>query len=398
MKTEISKNIFWVGAVDWDLRHFHGHELSTHRGSTYNSYLIIDDKVTLIDTVWTPFANRLLANIKEIIDPAKIDYVVAAHAEVDHSGALPTIMRHCPKAEVIVSQRGMESIPRHYREPWPLKSVKTGDQLVLGENTLTFIEAPMLHWPDNLLTYASSGNILFSSDAFGQHFAASRRFNDEVDTIALFAEAEKYYANILTPFSSMVSRKIQEILALNLPLNMIAPSHGLIWRDNPAQIVAKYQEWAEQQPAEVAVIVYDTMWHATQLMAEAIGEGLTTAGVPYKIFNSVNSDRNDIITEVFRSKAIVLGSPTFNQGILPTLSPVLTDIKGLKFKNKIGAAFGSYGWSGESLSLLENHLNESGISTVVPGVKAKWQPDQADLDACRNLGRALGDIVKNKPV
>jgi flavorubredoxin len=397
VKTEISNNIFFVGVTDWDLRQFHGHELSTHRGSTYNAYLIIDEKVTLIDTVWTPFADQLLSNISEIIDPGKIDYVIAAHAEVDHSGSLPAVMRHCPDAEIFVSPRGLESIPHHYRQPWHFKAVKTGQQLNLGEKTLTFIEAPMLHWPDNLLTYSAPDNVLFSSDAFGQHFASSGRFNDEVDTAALFAEAEKYYANILTPFSPMVSRKIEEFLALNLSLNMIAPSHGLIWRQNPSQIVAQYQQWAAQQPSNDAVIIYDTMWQATRLMAEAVGEGLATAGISYKLFNAAASDRNDVITDVFRSKGVVLGSPTFNQGILPTLSPILTDLKGLKFKNKIGAAFGSYGWSGESLSILEQHLNDSGIPVVVPGVKAKWQPDPSDLEACRRLGISLAAAMQNNP-
>ena len=393
MKTEISKNIFWVGAVDWNLRQFHGHELSTHRGSTYNAYLIIDEKIALVDTVWAPFSSQLINNIKEVIDPARIDYVIAAHAETDHSGSLPEIMRLCPNALVIVSSRGMDSIPGHYRGDWAYQPVKTGDTLNLGRTTLSFIEAPMLHWPDNLLTYADEGEVLFSSDAFGQHFASSARFNDEVDTVALFGEAEKYYANILTPFSPLVTRKIDEILALNLPLKMIAPSHGLIWRDNPAQIVTRYREWAGQQPQKSAVIVYDTMWHATRLMAEAVGEGLSAEGIPFEIFNAATADRNDVITQIFRARAVVLGSPTFNQGVLPTLSPILTDIKGLKFKNKIGGAFASYGWSGESLGLLEKHLEESGIPVALPGVSAKWQPGPEELETCRSFGRRLGQEI-----
>ncbi|ADJ25875.1 flavodoxin/nitric oxide synthase [Dehalogenimonas lykanthroporepellens BL-DC-9] len=396
MKTEISKNIFWVGSVDWNLRQFHGHELSTHRGSTYNSYIIKDEKTVLIDTVWSPFSSRLIDNIKEVIDPATIDYVIAAHAEADHSGSLPEIMNLCPNARVIVSSRGMDSIPGHYHRPWNFQPVKTGDTLKLGRTTLSFIEAPMLHWPDNLLTYANHGAVLFSSDAFGQHFASSGRFNDQVDRVALYQEAEKYYANILTPFSAMVTKKIDEILALNLPLELIAPSHGLIWRDNPAQIVTAYREWAVQKPEQSAVIVFDTMWHATRLMAEAVGEGLTETGVPFEIHNAATADRNDVITSIFRAGALVLGSPTFNQGVLPTLAPVLTDIKGLKFKNKIGAAFGSYGWSGESLGLLEKHLEESGIPVAVPGVRAKWQPGTEDIESCRALGRRLGAEIKNR--
>lgn len=395
MIKEIAKNVYWVGAVDWSLRSFHGHELSTHRGSSYNAYLIVDEKVALIDTVWQPFRKTLLEHIGEIIDPSKIDYMVAAHAETDHSGSLSAIMERCPQAEVIVSQRGLDSIPGHHHQDWNFKAVKTGDKISLGKKSLTFIEAPMLHWPDNLFSYLDQEAILFSSDAFGQHYAASGHFNDEVDNTELYQEAIKYYANILTPFSPMVTRKIDEVLSLNLPLKMIAPSHGIIWRDNPEQIVEKYQEWAAQKPEPRAVIIYDTMWLSTRHMAEAVGEGLTEAGVDYKIFNSATADRNDIITEVFQAKAVILGSPTFNQGVLPTLAPVLTDLKGLKFKNKIGGAFGSYGWSGEAAGILEEHLKSCGITPAAGGVKAKWRPKPDDLASCRQFGRSIGQACLN---
>lgn len=388
MITEIAKGVYWVGAVDWALRRFHGHELSTLHGSSYNAYLIVDDKVTLVDTVWGPFQDVLIGHIKEVIDPAKIDIVVASHAETDHSGALPAIMSHCSNARVIVSQRGMESFPRHHHQPWRLQPVKTGDSIPIGKRTLSFIEAPMLHWPDNLLTHLSQEDILFSSDAFGQHYATSGRFNDEANQSILDWEAVKYYANILNPFGVMVGRKIDELLALDMPLKMIAPSHGVIWRKDPMQIVNYYREWAEQKPRNTAVIVYDTMWQATRQMAEAVGEGLGASGVPYKIYNASTADRNNVITEIFLSKAVILGSPTFNQGILPTLAPMLTELKGLKFKNKIGAAFSSYGWSGEGLGILEETLNAAGIPVTTPGVKIKWQPGSEDLEACRRLGRA----------
>jgi len=394
MVTELVKGVYWVGVVDWGIRHFHGHELSTHRGSTYNSYLIVDEKIALVDTVWGPFQERILENIREVIDPAEIDVVVASHAEPDHSGGLPAVMRETPEATVIVSPRGEESIEGHYHQPWKFKKVKTGEKIRLGGCEMVFVEAPMLHWPDSLFTYLTGKEILMPNDAFGQHYATSFRFNDQVSQEELYAEALKYYANILTPFSSLVTKKIEEVLALKLPVKMIAPSHGIIWRQDPLQIVKKYQEWAAQVPEKSAVILYDTMWEGTRRMAEAVGEGLTAEGVPYKIFPMAISDRNDVITEVFKAKAVIVGSPTVNQGLLPTITPVLEDLKGLKFQGKIGAAFGCYGWSGESVKLIEDHLQRCKIPLAAQGVRAKWQPKPADREECRKFGRAVAKAVK----
>jgi flavorubredoxin len=386
MTTELVKGIYWVGAVDWAIRLFHGHELSTHRGSSYNAYLIVDEKVALVDTVWAPFRDQFIENIRRVIDPAKIDIVVANHAEVDHSGALPTVMRYAPNATVVVSKRGRESIEGHYHQPWNFRSVQTGDNINIGKHELVFIEAPMLHWPDSMFTYVNGENILMSNDTFGQHYATAFRFNDLVNQEELYEEALKYYANILTPFSPLVLKKIDEVLALNLPVDMIAPSHGVIWQKDPLQIVNKYREWAAQLPEKSAVILYDTMWEATRRMAEAIGDGLAAEGVPYKAFHMAISDRNDVITEVFKAKAIIIGSPTFNQGLLPTITPILEDLKGLRFQNKVGAAFGSYGWSGEAVGLIEEHLGHCKIQVVAEGVRAKWQPKADDLTTCRELG------------
>ena len=394
MVTELVKGVYWVGVVDWALRQFHGHELSTHRGSTYNAYLIVDDKVVLVDTVWGPFQDQLMDNISEIVDPADIDIVVANHSESDHSGGLPAVMRQAPNATVVVSKRGAESIEGHYHQPWKLQVVRTGDAIAIGSSELVFVEAPMLHWPDSMFTYLAGKEILMPNDAFGQHYASAFRFNDEVDQDELHQEALKYYANILTPFSDRVLKKIDEVLALNLPVSMIAPSHGVIWRDEPLQIVRQYQEWATQVPEARAVILYDTMWEGTRQMAEAIGEGLGNEGVPYKLFHMAVSDRNDVITEVFRAKAIVVGSPTVNHGVLPTICPILQDLKGLRFKNKIGAAFGSYGWSGESVKSIEQQLNDSGINVIADGVRAKWQPKAEALTECRALGQQVAQAVK----
>ena len=255
----------------------------------------------------------------------------------------------------------------------------------------------MLHWPDSMFTYLTGKEILMPNDAFGQHYATAFRFNDQVNQEELYIEALKYYANILTPFSSLVTKKIEEVLALKLPVKMIAPSHGVIWRQDPLQIVKKYQEWAAQVPEKSAVILYDTMWEGTRRMGEAVGEGLAAEGVPFKLFPMAVSDRNDVITEVFKSKAVIVGSPTLNQGLIPTITPILEDLKGLKFQNKIGAAFGSYGWSGESVKLIEEHLTRCKIPLAAQGVRAKWQPKPADLEECRKLGRAAAKAIKGDP-
>jgi len=255
----------------------------------------------------------------------------------------------------------------------------------------------MLHWPDSMFSYLTGDNILMSNDAFGQHYAAAGRFNDEVDQEELYEEALKYYANILTPFSSQVLKKIEEVLALHLPVSIIAPSHGIIWRKDPLQIITRYQKWAAQEAEKSAVVTYDTMWDGTRRMAEAIGEGLFSENIPYKSFLLPASDRNDIVAEIFKAKAIILGSPTFNGGILPTMTPLLEDLRGLKFQNKIGAAFGCYGWSGESVRLLEEHMAKSKIGKAAEGVLAKWQPKPEDLAKCRELGVLVGRAIKQSP-
>jgi anaerobic nitric oxide reductase flavorubredoxin len=393
MYTKLAKGVYWVGVADWGLRHFHGFELSTHRGSSYNAYLIVDEKIVLVDTVWTPFQEQLIKNIREIIDPSKIDYVVANHSEMDHSGSLPYVMQHAPQATVVVSRRGKESIEGHFHQPWNFKAVMTGDRIPIGQSELVFVEAPMLHWPDSMFTYLTGHSILMPNDAFGQHYATTFRFNDQVNQKELFEEALKYYANILTPFSSLVIKKIDELLALNLPVNMIAPSHGIIWRNDPLQIVRKYQEWALQSLEKTAVILYDTMWEATRKMAEAIADGLAKEGIPAKLLHMAVTDRNDAIAEIFKSKAIIVGSPTLNNGLLPTITPILEDLKGLKFQNKIGAAFGSYGWSGESKKIIQEHLEGCKIKVVADGVLARWQPKEEDLSKCQQLGRLVAQEI-----
>ncbi len=395
MVVELKKGVYWVGVVDWNIKKFHGHEYSTHRGSTYNSYLIVDEKIALVDTVLGSYSNEMIENIKKIVDIEKIDYVIANHAESDHSGGLPALMKLIPDATVVVSEKGKESIPGHYHEDWNFKVVTTGDTISLGKDGLVFVKAPMLHWPDSMMTYLTGKNILMPNDAFGQHFASSKRFNDEVDETEVYQEAIKYYANILTPFSDLVTKKLDEFVKLDIPVDIIAPSHGIIWRKDPMQIVEKYYEWASGKNDGSVVIIYDTMWKGTEQMAAAIGEGIGNEGVKYNLFNIADHDRNDVLTEVFKAKGILLGCPTMNNGLLPTIMPILEDLKGLRFKNKVGAAFASYGWSGESLKQLEDRLKGAKIEILLEGIKFKWQPTMEELDLCVEFGSDFAKKMKS---
>lgn len=388
---ELRNGVYWVGATDWIVRYFHGFELSTHRGTTYNAYLIKDQKNVLIDTVWEPLTDRFLENLKEAIDISKIDYVVMNHGEPDHSGALPVVMEYIPHATIIVSKKGLETANRYYHKEWNFKVVSTGDRINIGRNDLVFIEAPMLHWPDSMFTYLTGENILFSNDAFGQHYASSSIFSDEVDETEVNQEAIKYYANILTPFSRFVTRKIDELKGLGLPVDMIAPSHGVIWRKDPMAIVEKYYEWASGSSNKSVVIAYNSMWGATHKMAEFIGKGLQYAGVEYKIYNISNTDKSDVLTEIFKSKGVLLGSSTVNNGLLASIMPLIEDLMGLKFIDKVGAAFGSYGWSGESPKLLEEYLTKAKIKVIQDGLKFKYMPDDRELEECIAFGKNFGE-------
>ncbi|NQT73388.1 MAG: anaerobic nitric oxide reductase flavorubredoxin [Chloroflexi bacterium] len=391
MSFNIKNNVSWVGKIDWELRKFHGNEYSTHRGSTYNSYLIKEEKVALIDTVWNPFAKEFIKNLASEIDLNQIDYVIANHAESDHSGALPELMRHIPETPIYCTKNGVKSLKGHYHQDWNFNVVKTGDRLSLGQKELVFIEAPMLHWPDTMFCYLTEYNILFSNDAFGQHYASEFMFNDLVDQAELFAEAIKYYANILTPFSPQVAAKIKEVLSFNLPLDIICPSHGVLWRDNPGQIAEQYMQWADNYQENQVTIIYDTMWNGTRVMAEHIAEGigLSDKTVNVKLYNLAKRDKNDVITEVFKSKAILVGSPTVNKGILTSVAALLEEIKGLKFKNKKAAAFGCYGWSGESVKVIAESLTTAGFDVVDEGLKVTWNPDDAGIESCVDYGRGL---------
>lgn len=391
MSFTITESITWVGKIDWELRKFHGEEYSTHCGSTYNSYLIRDERVALIDTVWGKYSDEYVTGLAKVIDLSQIDFVIASHAESDHSGALPALMKAIPGKPIYCTANGVKSLKGHYHQDWNFQVVKSGDRLSLGSKELIFIEAPMLHWPDTMFCYLTGDNTLFSSDAFGQHMASELLFNDLVDQCHLFQECIKYYANILTPFSRLVDKKIKDFVGLNLPLTMICPSHGVIWRQDPLQIVNKYAEWAGSYQENQITVIYDTMWNGTRRMAEMICEGIRAqdAGVVVKIFNSARADQNDIITEIFKSKAVVVGSPTINKGILSSVAAILEEMRGLGFTGKKAAAFGAYGWSGESVKLISARLTESGFDVVNDGLRLLWNPDHEALSGCRSFGEEL---------
>ena len=388
---KISDTVSWIGKIDWELNRFHGDEYSTHKGSSYNSYLIRDEKTVLIDTVWAPFSNEFVTNLKKVIDLKEIDYIIMNHSEIDHSGGLAELMEEIPDTPIYCTKNGVKIIKGHHHKDWNFVEVKTGDSLDIGKNKLIFVEARMLHWPDSMMTYMAGENILFSNDAFGQHYASELMYNDRVDNDELYDEAIKYYANILTPFSKFVVSKIEEVVALNIPIQMICPSHGIIWRDNPLQIVTKYMEWAKSYQENQITIIYDTMWNGTKKMAEAIAEGIKSKNkdVNIKLYNCAKRDKNDIITEVFKSKMILVGSSTINSGILTAAAGILEMIKGMKFTNKKAAAFGSYGWSGESVKIITEALREAKFDVVNDGIRELWNPDEEALERCRDFGRNL---------
>lgn len=391
MGKQLTAKVTWVGKVDWELKSFHGHELSTWKGSSYNSYLVRDRKNVLIDTVWGPFDTEFVSKLKQEIDLRDIDYIVANHGEADHSGALPELMREIPDVPIYCTANGARLLKAQYHQDWRFVTVKTGDTLEIGESKLVFVEAPMLHWPDTMFTYMTGDAILFSNDAFGQHYATESLYNDTVDQGELYAEALKYYANILTPFSAMVSRKIQEVLGMSLPLSMICPSHGVIWKENPTQIVEQYQKWAGAYQENQVTIVYDTMWNSTRKMAEAIAAGirLQDPEVTVKLMNASKDDKNDIVTEVFRSKTVLVGSPTVNNRYLHSIGGILEMLRGLKFKGKSAASFGSYGWSGEAPALIAKQLEESGFALLSAGLKTLWVPDDEAAGKCVEFGKSV---------
>ncbi|MCG6912093.1 MAG: flavodoxin domain-containing protein [Deltaproteobacteria bacterium] len=388
---EIAKGIYEVGVADWNIRDFHGY--STYAGTTYNAYLIMDQKITLIDTVKAPFADQLLANIARVVDPAKIDIVVSNHTEMDHSGGLPRVMHRIGEEKPLYcSKMGAKNLAKHFPQKWNYQPVKTGQELSLGQRTLTFLETRMIHWPDSMFTYLKEDKILFSSDGFGQHYAGFEKFDDTAGDEIMY-QAKKYFANILMLYSPLILKLISKVTDLGLEIGMICPDHGIIWRRDPAKIIDAYARWSEQAAEKKAVVVYDTMWNSTKEMAEAIAKGIADQGVYVRPIHIRSSHRSDIMTEVLDAKAVVVGSPTLNNQMFPTVADTLCYMKGLKPINKIGGVFGSYGWSGESVKLIRDELEAMKFDIVEPGMKIQYIPDADALAACYNYGKEIGQAV-----
>lgn len=392
---KVIPDIWSVGAVDWDVRSFHGPSYSTYRGTTYNAYLVLDKKIALVDTVQANFSPELIANLQQVLGDRSIDYIIVNHIEPDHSGALPAVLKLHPRATVVCTAKAQAGLESYYGGGWDARTVKTGDTVQLGSHTLQFIETPMLHWPDNMVTYIPEKQILLSNDAFGQHLAWSHPFDDQNDLTVIMAEATKYYANILTPFNKIVAKKLEEILALNLEIKLIAPGHGIIWRTWPAKIIEAYLSWAKAEARNEALIVYDTMWGSTEKMARAILEGIASGGVPVKLYKASVSDRNDIMAHLLEAKAIVVGSSTINNDMLSPVATFLDEVNGLKPAAKLGAAFGSHGWRGGAVTSIEKRLGESRIELAMGSLTCQWAPTEGFLEECRDWGFALAGKIQS---
>jgi flavorubredoxin len=392
--TRLADNVYWVGAIDWGIRNFHGYK--TSRGTTYNAYLVLADKITLVDTVKAPFAEEMLSRIASVIAPEKIDYIVSNHAEMDHSGALPKTIEAVKPEKVFASVMGAKALSSHFRLGLEVTPVQNGESLSLGNMNLSFIHTPMLHWPDSMVSYLAEEEILFSQDAFGMHLASTERFSDEICRDILVDEAARYYANILLPLSPLVAKLLESLPTLGLSFKIVAPDHGPIWRSGFQEVLSWYSTWAAQQFTMKAVIVYDTMWNSTELMARAACDGLVKSGVSVSVMPLQSSHRSDVATTVMQAGALIVGSPTINNGVFPSVADVMTYLKGLKPKNLVGAAFGSFGWSGEAVGHLNELLTSMKVELVTDGVKANYVPSAAALDQCFSLGQVIAERLKEK--
>lgn len=372
---QIKENIYWVGAIDWDIRSFHGY--STPRGTTYNAYLIIDEKITLVDTVKHYLFDEMVARISSLIDPAKINYVISNHVEMDHSGGLPRLMALAPKAKIFTSVNGEKGLKAHYKEKnWDFNVKKSGETLSLGKRSLTFVYTPMVHWPDNMVSYLPEDEILFANDAFGQHIATSERFDDQIPLDIILEEAAKYYANIVFPYGSNVQKVLEAISGLDI--GIIAPSHGIVWRSHIKDISREYQKWATNATENKAVIVYDSMWGSTEKIAYAIQEAFENKNISTRMLNLKANDISDVMTHVLTAKYICVGSPTLNNNMLPTVAAFLYYLKGLAPQKRIALAFGSYGWGGQSVGQIEEILKSCRFE-LMEQIRLQYIPDAKQL-------------------
>ena len=391
MHTPILDGIDWVGYVDYDVRDFHSYD--TERGATYNAYLVRDDKTALIDTVKAPFAEHLLRNVAERVDPAKVDYVVCNHAEPDHASALPRVVQAMPQAKLVCDRRCRDALAAYHDvDSWQFELVKTGDRISLGRRTLEFVETPMVHWPESMVTYVPEDKLLFSMDAFGQHYATSQRFDDELALSTIMDEAKKYYANIVMPWGKQVRATLEKVG--QLPIAMIAPAHGVIWRSHPDVILSEYANWSVCRPRRKVLVIYDTMWESTAQLAEAIAEGATQDGVEVMPMHVRRTSLTRIATESLDCAALALGSATLNRGMMPAAAAVLNYLEGLRPAGKAAMAFGSYGWGKGSPEAIDAWLDGMPWQKVREPIRCQYRPTPAVLDECRAAGRLLAQKAK----
>ena len=353
----------------------------------------MDDKIAMVDTVMPRFEDVMFRHIAEVVDPARIDYLIANHGELDHSGALPAVLARAPQATLIHSKRGEDSFGKYFQDGWKRQIVGSGDTLQLGHKTLAFLEAPMLHWPDSMFTYIPEDRLLLPNDAFGQHLASAKRFADEVDAGVLWDEARKYFGNILVPFSKLILRKVEEVQQMGLEIDVIAPSHGVIWRENPLQIVEQYVRWSRGETRPRAVVVYETMWGSTAEIARAIVDGIAGVGAEVQLYAVPQTDHTTVVGDLLEARGIVVGSATHNRRPLLNISALVEDLIGLKPVNKLGAAFGSHGWGGGAVPVLEKGLQEAGIEIAGEGLALAWRPTPEELEQAVAFGRAFGERV-----
>ena len=383
--TEITEGIHWVGAIDWNIRNFHGY--ITHRGTTYNAYLIVDEETALVDTVKAPFFPEMMRRIREIVDPGEIDYLISNHTEPDHSGSIRKVLEVAENAELIASDFGTKGLKRYYGDDLECTSIKEKPSVSLGKRTLQFVPIPMVHWPDSMVTYIPEEKLLLSNDAFGQHLASSKRFDDEVDQAVLMQEATTYYANIVMPLWMSVSRALKALEGVDI--EVIAPSHGIIWRGNPGMILEAYQRWVEGRTEKRAVIVYDTMWGSTERVAKALAEGISSEGVVVNLYRLRDTHNSDVIAEILEARAVLVGSPTLNNGLFPSVASFLAYMKGLKPRNKIGAAFGSYGWGGGAKRAVEAEMKAAGVELLESDLDYNYRPTEKELEEAVEFGRTV---------
>ena len=387
---EIKPDIFWVGGIDWDLRNFHGY--STNRGTTYNAYLIKDKEITLVDTVKHYLFDEMISRISDIIDPKKIKYIVSNHVEMDHSGSLEKIKEIVPNATIITSTKGEKGLKRHYKKDWNFKVVQSGDTLNIGKRTLHFVHIPMVHWPDSMVTYSPVDKLLFPNDAFGQHIASQERFDNKIGWDILKEEAAKYYSNIVMPYGDQVKKALDSISSFKI--DMIAPSHGIVWKSYLKNILEEYTKWSNFESENRVLIAYDSMLGSTEKIAKALKEGIEETGLPISMRNLKNNHISDVITDTLFSKLILIGSPTLNNGMFPSIGKFMIYLKGLRPRNKIGFVFGSYGWGGQAVGEIENILKELNWEIPIEKININYVPNEDELKEVKDIGKKLARYLK----